>query len=127
MLRHLHANATTTPKTRAYIQASASSVTSLAAELGVSQTTIRRWRGRTSPEVSQQHHTTTNPGTVQPICHNRTPGQARPDFPTTAPSPIPLAFRLAPASNGPVVRPPDGQLIGPARHVERPSRWRGQR
>ena len=50
MLRHLHANATTTPKTRAYIQASASSVTSLAAELGVSQTTIRRWRGRTSPD-----------------------------------------------------------------------------
>jgi transposase InsO family protein len=46
MRLQLHANATTTPKTRAYIQASASSVADLARELGVSQTTIRRWRGR---------------------------------------------------------------------------------
>lgn len=50
MLRRLHANATTTPRTRAYIQASTASVTSLAAALGVSETTIRRWRGRTSPD-----------------------------------------------------------------------------
>jgi AraC-like DNA-binding protein len=42
----LHANATTTPKTRAYIQRSRASVATLAAELGVSETTIRRWRGR---------------------------------------------------------------------------------
>jgi transposase InsO family protein len=42
----LHANATTTPKTRAYIQTSAASVAELAAELGVNETTIRRWRGR---------------------------------------------------------------------------------
>lgn len=42
----LHANATTTPKTRAYIQASASSVAKLSRELGVSETTIRRWRAR---------------------------------------------------------------------------------
>jgi hypothetical protein len=42
----LHANATTTPKVRAYIQSSKASVAVLAAELGVSETTIRRWRGR---------------------------------------------------------------------------------
>ena len=46
MRLELHANATTTPKTRAYIQASASSVAELSRELGVSETTIRRWRGR---------------------------------------------------------------------------------
>jgi len=44
----LHANATTTPKTRAYIRASQASVASLAGELGVSETTIRRWRSRDS-------------------------------------------------------------------------------
>jgi transposase len=42
----LHANATTTPRTRAYIQRSAKPVRELAAELGVSEVTIRRWRGR---------------------------------------------------------------------------------
>ena len=50
MLLNLHANATTTPKTRAYIQASTAPVAELAAELGVHQKTIRRWRGRTSTE-----------------------------------------------------------------------------
>jgi transposase/transposase-like protein len=44
----LHANATTTPKTRAYIQASTASVAKLAAELGVNETTIRRWKSRTT-------------------------------------------------------------------------------
>ena len=44
----LHANATTTPRTRAYIQQSPASVAALAAELGVSESTIRRWRKRTS-------------------------------------------------------------------------------
>ena len=44
----LHANATTTPRTRAYIQASAASVAELSAELGVSETTVRRWRSRSS-------------------------------------------------------------------------------
>jgi transposase-like protein len=44
----LHANATTTPKTRSYIQRSKKPVAELAGELGVSQTTIRRWRGRTT-------------------------------------------------------------------------------
>jgi transposase InsO family protein len=51
----LHANATTTPKTRAYIQASDRSVAELAAELGVSETTIRRWRKRDS--VADRSHT----------------------------------------------------------------------
>ena len=45
---HLHANATTTPKTRQYIQVSHQSVTQLADELGVSEDTIRRWRRRDS-------------------------------------------------------------------------------
>src|SRR5688500_7352683 len=43
----LHANATTTPRTRAYIQRSRASVRALAEELGVSETTVRRWRSRT--------------------------------------------------------------------------------
>jgi transposase InsO family protein len=42
----LHANATTTPKVRAYIQQSVASVGELADELGVSERTIMRWRGR---------------------------------------------------------------------------------
>ncbi len=46
----LHANATTTPKSRAYIQASTASVAELARELGVTETTIRRWKGRTSQQ-----------------------------------------------------------------------------
>jgi transposase-like protein len=52
---NLHANATTTPKVRAYIQRSKRPVADLAAELGVSETTIRRWRGRTT--VSDHSHT----------------------------------------------------------------------
>jgi transposase InsO family protein len=44
----LHANAATTPKTRAYIQSSTAAVAELAYELGVSETTIRRWKKRTS-------------------------------------------------------------------------------
>ena len=42
----IHANATTTPKIRAYIQASSKPVAELARELAVSETTIRRWRSR---------------------------------------------------------------------------------
>ena len=45
---NLHANATTTPKIRAYIQRSKKPVAELSAELGVSETTIRRWRDRTT-------------------------------------------------------------------------------
>jgi transposase-like protein len=51
----LHANATTTPKVRAYIQRSKKAIAELATELGVSQTTIRRWRARTT--VSDRSHT----------------------------------------------------------------------
>ncbi len=51
----LHANATTTPKTRAYIQRSKKPAADLAAELGVSETTIRRWRGRIT--VTDRSHT----------------------------------------------------------------------
>ena len=47
MLVKLHANATTTPKMRAYIQASSASVAALARELGVGETTVRRWKRRT--------------------------------------------------------------------------------
>ena len=46
MQLRLHANAATTPHTRAYIQHSAAPVADLAIELGVSETTVRRWRGR---------------------------------------------------------------------------------
>ena len=48
MQLRLHANATTTPKMRAYIQQSGKSVAELAKELGRSETTIRRWRKRNS-------------------------------------------------------------------------------
>ena len=47
---NLHANATTTPKVRAYIQQSQASVAELAAELGISQTTVRRWKGRVTTQ-----------------------------------------------------------------------------
>lgn len=50
----LHANATTTPRMRGYIQQSTASVAELARELGVSETTIRRWRGRDS--VTDRSH-----------------------------------------------------------------------
>jgi transposase InsO family protein len=50
MKLRLHANATTTPKTRAYIQNSTTSVAELSRELGISQTAVRRWRGRASTE-----------------------------------------------------------------------------
>ncbi len=51
----LHANATTTPKTRSYIQRSSAPVSVLSAELGVSETTIRRWKSRDS--VGDRSHT----------------------------------------------------------------------
>jgi len=43
----LHANATTTPRVRRYIQESAKSDRELAQELGISVSTVRRWRKRT--------------------------------------------------------------------------------
>ena len=51
---NLHANATTTPKTRAYIQQSMASNASLARELGVHPRTIARWKGRR--EVHDRSH-----------------------------------------------------------------------
>ena len=46
MLVKLHANASTTPKMRAYIQASSQPPAALARELGISETTVRRWKQR---------------------------------------------------------------------------------
>ena len=61
----LHANATTTPKQRALIQASTPSVADLVEELGVSETTIRRWRAREEvqdrPHIPHRLATTLNP------------------------------------------------------------------
>lgn len=51
----LHANATTTPKTRAYIQSSAAGNRTLARELGVTLSTIHRWRRRS--DVRDASHT----------------------------------------------------------------------
>jgi transposase len=50
MKTSLHANATTTPKTRAMIQASTEPKAALARRLGVSETTVRRWRNRDTVE-----------------------------------------------------------------------------
>lgn len=53
----LHANATTTPKIRAYIQASTLSERALAAELNVTVSTVRRWRSRdTQHDASHTPH-----------------------------------------------------------------------
>jgi len=49
----LHANATTTPRIRRYIQNSEKSDRVLAKELGISVTTVRRWRQR--PNVADQY------------------------------------------------------------------------
>ena len=64
-----HANATTTPKQRAYLQASTRPTAELAVELGVelgvSETTVRRWRGRDAvqdwPHTPRRLATTLNP------------------------------------------------------------------
>ena len=58
MKTRLHANATTTPKVRADIQASREPVAVLARRHGVSETTIRRWRGRATTEDRShvRHH-----------------------------------------------------------------------
>ena len=42
----LHANATTTPRIRAYIQKSQASNAALARELGIHSRTVARWKGR---------------------------------------------------------------------------------
>lgn len=55
MQLRLHANATTTPRQRTYIQRSTAPVAALARELGISQTTVRRWKKRSS--VADRSHT----------------------------------------------------------------------
>ena len=62
MLLKLHANAATTPKIRAYIQASDRSVGELMQELGVSEKTVRRWKGRQdqADRSSRPHKLTTD-------------------------------------------------------------------
>ena len=53
----LHVNATTTPRIRAYIQSSNLSVADLSKELGISETTVRKWRKRTSvQDLSHRRH-----------------------------------------------------------------------
>lgn len=54
----LHANATTTPKQRKYIQESEKSVAELAEELGVSEMTVRKWKKRDDihDRSSRPHH-----------------------------------------------------------------------
>jgi transposase-like protein len=46
MALKLHANATTTPRIRAYIQKSQASNAALARELGIHSRTVARWKGR---------------------------------------------------------------------------------
>src|SRR5690348_7697873 len=73
---NLHANATTTPKERAYIQRSKRPVAELAVELGVSETTIYRWRGRTTvtdrPHTPKTLTTSLSPMEEALICELRT-------------------------------------------------------
>jgi len=61
----LHKNATTTPRTRQYIQTSNRPVRALMAELGVSERTVRRWKGRDQvedrPHTAHRLHTTLSP------------------------------------------------------------------
>jgi len=53
----LHKNATTTPKTRKFIQSSNQSVCELSESLGVNETTIRRWKSRDFvTDVSHTRH-----------------------------------------------------------------------
>lgn len=65
MMIRLHKNATTTPAIRAYIQSSPLSAAQLAAELAVSEDTIRRWKGRDSvqdrPHTAHRLQTTLSP------------------------------------------------------------------
>ncbi|MBB1201849.1 helix-turn-helix domain-containing protein [Enterobacteriaceae bacterium 89] len=51
----LHANATTTPRVRRYLQQSDKSDRELAKELGISVTTVRRWRNR--EQIADRHTT----------------------------------------------------------------------
>jgi hypothetical protein len=52
MQLRLHANATTTPRTRAYVQNSTASPAALARELGIHPRTVARWKTR--PDVADR-------------------------------------------------------------------------
>jgi hypothetical protein len=52
MQLRLHANATTTPRTRAYIQQSTASPAALARELGIHPRTVARWKAR--PDIADR-------------------------------------------------------------------------
>jgi transposase InsO family protein len=58
----LHANATTTPRVRAYIQASTASNSALARELGIHSRTVARWRARDQvlDRSTRPHHLATS-------------------------------------------------------------------
>ncbi|MCP3418147.1 hypothetical protein NLM16_28990, partial [Bradyrhizobium brasilense] len=68
----LHANATTTPKTRAYIQRSRKSVAELATELGVSETTIYPWRAEALAEAASRAMTVRMRHTIVVLAKART-------------------------------------------------------
>lgn len=62
MQLRLHANATTTPRTRAYIQKSTASNEALARELGIHRRTVARWRTRHDvADRSTRPHCTATP------------------------------------------------------------------
>ncbi|GAA4885328.1 hypothetical protein GCM10023333_18550 [Ferrimonas pelagia] len=58
----LHANATTTPKIRKLIQESLKPVAVLAREVGIAESTVRRWKNRKT--VNDGSHTKHNLGTT---------------------------------------------------------------
>lgn len=60
----LHTNATTTPRVRAYIQDSKASVANLFQELGVSETTVRRWKKLTQSRRGRDRGLTAHPPRV---------------------------------------------------------------
>ena len=65
----LHANAATTPKVRAYIQASGQPVAALARELGISETTVRRWKKR--PDAADRSSAPHAVGECPDLCVRR--------------------------------------------------------
>jgi len=69
MLIKLHSNAATTPRQRAYIQSSTKSAAELARELGVNETTVRRWKTRpdTADRASTPHRIATSFSTEEEV------------------------------------------------------------
>ena len=112
MLITLHRNAATTPRQRAYIRASDKSVATLAHELGVSETTIRRWRGRSDPadrssrphrlatslsneeaEIADWFSTETDPAIAQAVAKAEADARTPVDGPGLLPPSVPPAPR----------------------------------